>query len=91
MYEDSSGLSSVFAAHLQGHARGRIALYLTDVPNNVERTPVTVPYAFGAVIDGNNIESWTVYVNGVLNRRLSVPIVDGGLKISRGRLVIILR
>ncbi|HNX05629.1 MAG TPA: hypothetical protein PKI32_09005, partial [Opitutales bacterium] len=67
------------------------ALYLTDVPNNVERTPVTVPYTFGKVLDGNNLRSWTVYINGVPNRNLSVSIVDGGLKISRGGLVISIR
>jgi hypothetical protein len=67
------------------------ALYLTDVPNNVERTPVTIPYTFGKVLDGNTLRSWTVYVNGVPNRNLSVSIVDGGLKISRGGLVISIR
>ena len=65
------------------------ALYLLNVPANASFNPYDIPLAVGSVVNPENLNTWTVYVNGTPKRSMKVGASANGLHVTRKGLCII--
>lgn len=54
----------------------------SDRKDGVLKPTVTLPLTFGAIVDGGNLASWTVYVDGVRSKDSVVRVFDGQLVVK---------
>ena len=65
------------------------ALYLLNVPANASFNPYDIPLAVGSVVNPENLNTWTVYVNGTPKRSMKVGASANGLRVTREGMCII--